>query len=166
MTSDTTTQRPASAAIPAGTGYFAKPSDLPLGAPDFTRIADADFKPAFEQAMAIQSAEVQAIIDNPAAPTFENTVVAFEQSGKMLSRVEADFLGSLTGANTNDNLDAIDAEISPRLAAHSDAISLDPALFARVKAVYDKRSAHEPRRSRTRSCSRRHTTAWSTPARC
>jgi peptidyl-dipeptidase Dcp len=133
-----TADRPATA-IPQGTGYFATDSTLPLHAPDFTKISDADFKPAFEQGMAIHQAEVQAIVANPAKPTFENTIVALERSGKMLGRVGTVF-GALTGANTNDTLDAIDAEISPRLAAHSDAISLNPELFARVKAVYDQRA--------------------------
>jgi peptidyl-dipeptidase Dcp len=133
-----TADRPATA-IPQGTGYFATDSTLPLHAPDFTKISDADFKPAFEQGMAIHQAEVQAIVANPAKPTFENTIVALERSGKMLGRVGTVF-GALTGANTNDTLDAIDAEISPKLAAHSDAISLNPELFARVKAVYDQRA--------------------------
>lgn len=136
----TTSMDTPSAAIPQGTGYFASESTLPFHAPDFTKISDADFKPAYEQAMAIQQAEVQAIIDNRAAPTFENTIVALERSGSMLGRVGAVF-SSLTGANTNPALDAVDAEISPRLAAHSDAINLNPALFARVKAVYDRRAS-------------------------
>ena len=134
-----TTDRPATV-IPQGTGYFATDSTLPLHAPDFTKISDGDFKPAFEQAMTIHQAEVQAIIDNPAKPTFENTIVALERSGKMLGRVGTVF-GALTGANTNDTLDAVDAEISPKLTAHYDAITLNPELFARVKAVYDMRSS-------------------------
>ena len=139
MTADTT-ERPAAVAIPQATGYFAQPSSLALHAPDFTRISDADFAPAFAQAMAIQRAEVAAIVANPEAPTFANTIVALEDAGKMLSRVESVF-GSLTGANTNPTLDAIDAEVSPKLTAHYDAINLDPGLFARVKAVYDNRAA-------------------------
>ena len=126
--------------IPQATGYFAQPSSLHLHAPDFRVIADSDFKPALEQGMAIQQAEVAAIVNNRAKPTFENTIVALEQSGKMLDRVQAVF-GSLTGANTNPTLDAIDAEMSPRLAAHYDAINLNPGLFKRVKAVYDNRAA-------------------------
>ena len=90
--------------------------------------------------MTIHDAEIQAIVDNPAKPTFENTIVALERSGKMLGRVGSVF-GALTGANTNATLDATDAEISPKLTAHYDAISLDPQLFARVKAVYDMRSS-------------------------
>ena len=127
-------------AIPEGTGYFASDSTLPFLAPDFTKISEDDYLPAFEQGMAIERAEVQAIIDNPAQPTFENTIVALEKSGRMLSRVSTVF-GALTGANTTDRLDEIDAEISPKLSAHSDAINLNPELFARVKAVYDNRAA-------------------------
>jgi len=90
--------------------------------------------------MAIQRAEIEAIKADPAEPTFDNTIVALERSGRMLGRVYAAF-GTVTGANTNDTLDAVDAEMSPRLSAHSDAINLDPGLFARVKAVYDNRAA-------------------------
>jgi peptidyl-dipeptidase Dcp len=126
--------------IPQATGYFAQASSLHLQAPDFRLIADADFKPALEQGMAIQQAEVRKIVNNRAKPTFENTIVALEQSGKYLDRVQAVF-SSLTGANTNPTLDAIDAEMSPRLTAHTDAINLDPGLFKRIKAVYDNRAA-------------------------
>ena len=91
--------------------------------------------------MAIQTAEVAAIANNPAAPTFENTVVALEKSGRMLGRVSRVFY-TLTGANTTDALDAIDEELSPRLSAHNDdAINLDPALFARVQTLYDARAS-------------------------
>ncbi|MEE4317691.1 MAG: M3 family metallopeptidase, partial [Erythrobacter sp.] len=128
----------ATPAIPEGTGYFASDSTLPFLAPDFTRITEDDYIPAFEQGMAIQKAEVAAIIANPQAPTFENTIVALEKSGRMLGRVSRVFF-ALTGANTTDRLDAIDTEISPRLSAHSDSITLNPELFARVKAVYDAR---------------------------
>ena len=134
------TQTTADAAIPQATGYFASRSDLPFHAPDFTKISDDDYAPAFEQAMAIQNAEIAAIVNNPAAPTFANTIVAMETSGQMLSRVATVFF-ALTGANTNDTLKAIDADISPKLSAHGDAITLNPELFARVQAVYDKRAA-------------------------
>ncbi|WP_425594431.1 M3 family metallopeptidase [Qipengyuania qiaonensis] len=125
--------------IPEGTGYFASDSTLPFHAPDFTKISEDDYVPAFEQGMNIQRAEVQAIIDNPAAPTLENTIVALEKSGQMLGRVATVFF-ALTGSNTTDRLDDINTEISPKLTAHGDAISLNPELFARVKAVYDKRA--------------------------
>jgi peptidyl-dipeptidase Dcp len=137
MLAETETQAPA---IPQATGIFAEPSALPFHAPDFTKISDADYKPAFEQAMAIHTAEIEAVKANPEAPTFDNTIVALETSGKMLTRVAAVFY-ALTGANTNDALDALDTEIGPKLSAHIDAITLDPVLFERVKAVYDNRAA-------------------------
>ena len=130
----------AAATIPDGTGYFATDSTLALHAPDFTKIGEADYVPAFEQGMAIQKAEVAAIANDPAPPTFENTIVALEKSGRMLGRVGRVFY-TLTGANTTDALDKIDEEMSPKLAAHSDAINLDPALFARVQTLYDGRAA-------------------------
>jgi peptidyl-dipeptidase Dcp len=131
---------PAAQPLPQATGPFAQPSTLPFHAPDFTKITDADFKPALEQGMAIQKAEVEVIANNPAPPTFENTIVALEKTGRMLGRVEAVF-GALTSADTNDVRDRIDAEESPRLTAHYDSINLNPKLFARVKAVYDQRAA-------------------------
>ena len=76
----------------------------------------------------------------PAAPTFDNTIVAMERSGQLLTRV-ANVFFNLAGANTNDTLQAVQREISPKLAAHSDAINLNPKLFARVKALYDNRAA-------------------------
>ncbi len=134
--------KPAASAKPAvaATGPFAAKSTLPFQAPDFTKIKESDYLPAFAQGMAIQRAEVEKIVTNKAAPTFANTIVALETSGQMLGRVSRVFY-ALTGANTTDGLDAIDTEISPKLAAHSDAINLDPRLFARVKAVYDKRTS-------------------------
>ncbi|MBY6128536.1 M3 family metallopeptidase [Qipengyuania aquimaris] len=126
--------------IPEGTGYFAADSTLPFLAPDFTKISEDDYIPAFEQGMAIQKAEVEAIKANPEAPTFENTIVALEKSGRMLGRVARVFF-NLTGTNTTPGLDAINKEISPKLTAHGDSIRLDPVLFARVKAVYDSRAS-------------------------
>ncbi|MEL7199487.1 MAG: M3 family metallopeptidase [Pseudomonadota bacterium] len=126
-------------AIPQATGYFASDSDLPFHAPDFTKISEADYIPAFEQGMAIHSAEVRTIIANSDAPTFENTIVALEKSGAVLGRVSSIFF-QLTGTNTTDGLDAINTEISPKLTAHGDSITLNPDLFARVKAVYENRA--------------------------
>lgn len=125
--------------IPEGTGYFASDSTLPFKAPDFTKISEDDYMPAFEQGMDIHTAEVQAIIDNPEAPTFENTIVELEKSGRMLGRVSRVFF-TYAGSNTNDRIDEINREVSPKLAAHGSAITLNPELFARVKAVYDQRS--------------------------
>ncbi|MBX7526620.1 M3 family metallopeptidase [Qipengyuania vesicularis] len=130
----------ADVAIPEGTGYFASDSTLPFKTPDFNAISEDDYLPAFEQGMAIHKAEIEAIKANPAAPTFENTIVAMEKSGRMLGRVARVFF-ALTGSNTTDRLDEINTEISPKLTAHNDSITLDPELFARVKAVYDNRAA-------------------------
>ncbi|MEP5938697.1 MAG: M3 family metallopeptidase [Erythrobacter sp.] len=126
--------------IPTGTGYFATDSTLPFLAPDFTKISEDDYLPAFEQGMAIQRAEVAAITNDPASPTFANTIVALEKTGRMLGRVSNVFYG-LTGSNTTARLDEIDTEIGPKLAAHNDSINLNAALFARVKAVYDSRAS-------------------------
>ncbi len=122
----------------AATGYFAQESTLPFKTPDFSQVSDSDYAPAFDQAMAVHNREVAAIRNQRSAPTFDNTIVALETSGKMLTRVATMFF-ALTGANTNDTLDAIQEEYGPKLSAHSDAITLDPALFARVKSVYDRR---------------------------
>jgi peptidyl-dipeptidase Dcp len=126
--------------IPQGTGIFAQPSTLPFQAPDFTKIKDSDYQPAIEQGITIQLAEVAAIANNPEAPTFENTIVALEKSGTMLSRVYSVF-SALTSANTNDTLDAVDTATAPKLAAMRDAIVLDPKLFGRVKTLYDNRAS-------------------------
>ena len=120
--------------------YFANDSTLPFRAPDFTKLHDSDYLPAFKTAIAVHEAEIERIRNNPEAPSFENTIVALETSGRMLSRV-ANVFFALTGANTNDVLDATQSEVGPMLSAHSDGITLDPALFARVKAVYDNRAA-------------------------
>ena len=122
---------PYAPAIPAGTGIFAEASTLPFHAPDFTRIKDSDYQPAIEQGIAIQQAEVDAIAGNPAAPTFDNTIVPLEKSGQMLSRAYAVF-SALTSANTNDGLDAIDTATAPKLAALRDSIVLNPKLFGRI----------------------------------
>lgn len=120
--------------------YFANDSTLPFHAPDFDRLPADIYGPAFEKAMAVQNAEIAAIKNNAEAPTFQNTIVALETSGRMLGRVATVFF-ALTGANTNDTLDATQTVIGPKLSQHSDAITLDPVLFARVKAVYDNRAS-------------------------
>jgi peptidyl-dipeptidase Dcp len=113
-------------------------SPLPFHYPQFDLIKNEHFAPAFEQGMAEHLKEIDAIAHNPAAPTFENTIVAMEKSGELLSRTVRIFF-NLTGCNTNPELQQVQRAMSPKLAAHSDAISLNPALFARVKALYDAR---------------------------
>ncbi len=114
-------------------------SPLPYHLPPFAAIKDEHFAPAFEQGMAENLQEIAVITNNPAVPTFDNTIVALERSGDLLERVSTAF-GILTGSYTNPTLDKLDAVMSPRLAAHSDAIYLNRALFARVHALYEKRA--------------------------
>ena len=92
----------------------------PFNVQPFDRIEEADFLPAFEEAMARQNAEIEAIASNPEPPTFDNTVAALDRSGEMLEEVSRVFF-ALTGSNTNDELQEIQKQISPRLAAHRDA---------------------------------------------
>jgi peptidyl-dipeptidase Dcp len=117
---------------------FEKPSSLPLGYPPFDRIKDETFLPAFAAGMSEQLKEVDAIAKQTEAPTFDNTLVALERSGQMLGRVERTF-SNLVSANTNDALRAVEKEISPKLAAHTDAIRLNTALFARIDSLYSRR---------------------------
>lgn len=121
---------------------FSQPSTLPYQAPPFDRISDADYRPALEQAMAEKRAEVQQIAENPDAPSFENTYEALEKCGLMLRRVENVF-GAMTSANTNATLQALDEEMSPRLAALNDEIRLNSKLFARLDRVYQQRESLE-----------------------
>ncbi len=124
----------------APVGPFATASTLPFQAPRFDIIKDSDYQPGFEQAMTIHMAEVRKIADNPAAPTFDNTIVPLETSGRMLDRVSQTFFG-VVQANTNDTLDKVQAVEAPRLSQHSDAIFLDARLYARVEAIYAHRAA-------------------------
>ncbi|HEX8478701.1 MAG TPA: M3 family metallopeptidase [Telluria sp.] len=117
---------------------FAKESTLQYGYPAFDKIRNEDFAPAFAEGMRQQMVEIDAIANSKSAPTFDNTIVAMERSGRLLNRVSTVF-SSLVGANTNDTLNALDKEMAPKLAAHSDAIRLNPKLYARIKALYDKR---------------------------
>ena len=109
------------------------PSTLPFGYPDFTVIREEHFLPAFTAAMAEQRAEVDAITAAPAS--FEGTVVALERSGATLRRVSAVFWTLVSSAST-PRIRAVEAEVAPLLAAHTDAITLDPALFARLDALH------------------------------
>ena len=134
-----------SAAWAAGTAPdagnpFDAPSTLPFQAPPFDRIKDADFQPAFEKGMAQRLAEMDKIANDPAPASFDNTIVAMEKSGRMLDRVAQTF-SNLEGANTDDAMQAVESAEAPKLAAHEDAIYLNPKLFARVKAIYDARDS-------------------------
>jgi peptidyl-dipeptidase Dcp len=119
---------------------FAEPSPLPFGAPPFNRIRDEHYGPAIEEGIRRHLAEVEAIAHQDAAPTFQNTIVALERSGRLLSRVVKVF-DAITSANTNEYLQEVQADVAPRRAAHYDAVYLDDALFARVDTIYRQRAA-------------------------
>jgi peptidyl-dipeptidase Dcp len=136
----------ASAQTPAPTAAFGPnnpfyaPSTLPFQAPPFDKIKDSDYQPAIDAGMAMQINEVEAIANNTAPPTIENTIVALERTGQLLSRAMLVF-NCVTGANINDELQKVQTYEAPRLAAQQDAIYLNSKLFARVKAVYDQRAS-------------------------
>jgi peptidyl-dipeptidase Dcp len=119
---------------------FYAASTLPFQAPPFDRIRDEHYQPAIEAGMARQQAEIRAIAESPAKPTFENTLVPFEKSGLLLERARAAF-NAVSEANTNPKLQAVKAALAPKLAAHHDAIYLNPKLFARVASVYKQRES-------------------------
>ena len=115
-------------------------STLPLHFPRFDQIRDDDFLPAFEQGMAEHRKEIEAIASNPDKPTFDNTIVAMERSGKTLGRVEIIF-SNLSGANTDPKLQEVQRAMAPKFAAHQDEVQLDPRLFARIDALYQQRDS-------------------------
>ena len=111
-----------------------------FGVPPFDRIKAEHFAPALEQAMSVHNAEIDAIVTNNDEPTFENTVLAYDNSGKLLERVELCF-SLLCAAETNAEMQAVEQEMSPKLTAHSGAIMMNDALFEHVKSVYERRGA-------------------------
>ena len=115
------------------------PFSLPFEAPPFDKIKDGDFTPAFQEGIKQQLAEIDQIANNTAAPTFDNTIVALERSGQTLNRVQMVF-NALAGANTDDNMQELQEDIAPKLAAQQDAINLNPKLFARLEKLYNDRS--------------------------
>ena len=119
---------------------FYAESQLPFHAPPFDKIKNEHYLPAIEAGMAQQREEVRTIADNPEPPTFENTIVALEKSGQLFNRVMLVFNG-VTGANLNDELQKVQDILAPKLAAHQDAIYLDPKLFQRVSTIYKERES-------------------------
>lgn len=116
------------------------PSSLPLLAPEFGKIQDEHFLPAFEAGMKEQIQQVQAIADSKLPPSFENTLIALEKTGETLRRVQAIFF-NLASAHTNEKIQSIEEEIAPKLASHNDDIYLNRQLFARVETLWDKRQS-------------------------
>src|SRR4051794_2823512 len=114
---------------------FAHPSGLDHGLPPFDLIREEHYRPAFEAGMAEQRDEVAGIAADPAPPSLENTLEALERSGALLSRVSQVFF-NLIGSDGSDGLRAVEAVVVPQLAAHRDALLMDPQLFARVSALF------------------------------
>ncbi len=127
------TQKPKVEVNPFFTDY-----DTPFGIPPFDKITAEHFIPAFQEAITQQKAEIDVIVNNTAAPDFENTIVAFDNSGVLMRKINPVY-GGLRGANSNQRLQEIAREITPMLSAHSNDIMLNQALFARIKEVYNNR---------------------------
>jgi peptidyl-dipeptidase Dcp len=131
--------------IAAAVGYtgadnpFARPSPLPYELPPFDRIHDADYGPALAAGMRAQLAQVASIARNPAPPTFDNTVVALERTGAGFIRAHETFL-NIANSNNDDAILKLQSEMAPKLAAHSDSIHLNAALFARIETLYRQRA--------------------------
>lgn len=121
-------------------GPFAAPSTLPYQLPDFRAIKDSDFAPAFEFGMTEHLKQIHAIASNRKAATFDNTILAMERSGQTLDRVSKVFF-NFTGSISSPAIEKIEKDMAPRLAAHQDAIYLNPQLFARVEALYRQRAS-------------------------
>jgi len=124
MSQDKTTQNP-----------FFSEYTTPFKIPPFDQIKNEHYLPAVVKGIAEQQVEIDAIVNNPAAPTFENTIMAYEKSGKLLSKVNIVF-GSLNGANTNPEMQAIARKMAPLTTTHRDNISLNDKLFQRIKTIY------------------------------
>lgn len=131
---------PDKAPVAAHADPFAADSPLPLHYPEFNKIRDTDFAPAFDLGMAEQLKEVQAIAGDSAEPTFENTILALEKSGRELDRATTVFF-NLVGTDTNPAREKLRADYAPKFSAHGDAIRLDPKLFARIQTLYDQRAS-------------------------
>ena len=116
---------------------FYQDSSLFMKFPAFDKISNSDYAPAFERGMADNLLEIEAVANNPEPATFENTMIAMEKGGQILSRVASVFF-ALSSANTNDDIKALRSDIAPKLSAHSDEILLNSKLFDRVKTIYDQ----------------------------
>jgi peptidyl-dipeptidase Dcp len=143
-----TTTHPGPSAVPKAQAFtsanpFARPSALVYQAPPFDKIGNLDYQPAIEEGMRRQRQEWNTIARQSSPPSFDNTIVALDRSGALLSRVNHAF-NAVVGANTNDTLQQVQTEEAPKLAAHHDALYLDPLMFRRVEAVYQNRASLGP----------------------
>ena len=117
---------------------FMKEWNTPYGIPPFSAIEDAHYMPAFKKGILELRADIAAILENPEPPTFENTILALEVAGELLTKVSYTF-GNITNTELNDELRALESEVNPMLTREFDAINLNTDLYARVKAVYDQK---------------------------
>ena len=127
-----------STTVSTGQNPFYTESSLYMKYPEFDKIKNKHYTPAFEKGMAVHMAEMETIANHNVNPTFNNTIMAMETSGALLDRVSTVFF-SLTSANTNDEMEKIRSEMAPKLSAHSDQILLNGKLFHRVKTIYEQR---------------------------
>lgn len=139
VSSTTATATVTAMTSPADENPFLEVSPLPFEAPDFTRIENEHFLPALLKGMEIQAQEMQEIANNPESPTFENTLVAMERSGELLSRVQRVF-SNMSSAHTNEVIQETQAEVAPKFAEHSDNIYLNSALFERVQYLHENKN--------------------------
>jgi peptidyl-dipeptidase Dcp len=120
------------------TNPFFAPSTLPYGLPPFAEISDADYRPAFDRGLEEHLAEIAAVAANPETPTFENTMIPLERGGQTLERVANVFFNK-SSSDSNDFTNQLEEDIAPLLAAHSDAIRLNPRLYERIKTLHAAR---------------------------
>jgi peptidyl-dipeptidase Dcp len=120
------------------TNPFFLPSTLPYGLPPFAQIDDADYRPAFDKGFEEHLAEIAAVAENADAPTFDNTMIPLEQGGQLLERVSNVFFNK-SSADSNDFTNQLEEEMAPLLAAHADAIRLNPKLYERIKSLHETR---------------------------
>src|SRR3954451_17899102 len=123
--------------VSAAENPFFEAWTTPFGAPPFSLIRPEHFVPAYERAFAEHEAEIAKIAGQAEPPSFDNTIVALENAGRALQRVE-DVFGQLCGTDSNDALLAIERDISPRTAAHFNKVRMHEGLFARIDALYRK----------------------------
>ncbi|MGH8829168.1 MAG: M3 family metallopeptidase, partial [Jiangellaceae bacterium] len=133
--------------MPTPSNPFFAPSELPYALPPFDLIDSSHYPPAFEQGMADQLAEVEAIVADPQPPTFENTIVELERSGQLLERVAVVFFNQAS-SDSDAEIRAIQSDVAPKLAAHSDAIHLEARLFDRIVAVRESDPELDPESQR------------------
>ncbi|MFB3078380.1 MAG: dipeptidyl carboxypeptidase II, partial [Lysobacterales bacterium] len=137
-----TNNKEAAAMTAVSENPFFTQSTLYFQLPPFAQIEDSHYAPAFERGMEEQLAEINLIATDSAAPTLDNTLVAMERSGQMLTRV-ADVFFAKASADTNDTIEELRRELAPKLSAHNDAILLNGLLFERIKALYEQRDSLE-----------------------